>query len=86
MAELITNYRKLSGPQKAAVLMLGLDQESCGKLFGMLEMDEIKELSTSMSQLGGISSGLVEQLFLHFAEQISGSGSVTGSSPWDRCP
>jgi flagellar motor switch protein FliG len=32
-----------------------------------------------MSQLGGVSSDLVEQLFQHFADQISGSGSVTGS-------
>ncbi len=79
MAELMSDFRKLSGPQKAAVMMLGLDQESCGKLFSMLAMDEIKELSASMSQLGGVSSDLVEQLFLHFAEQISGSGSVTGS-------
>ncbi|MDP6516831.1 MAG: flagellar motor switch protein FliG, partial [Alphaproteobacteria bacterium] len=36
-------------------------------------------LSASMSQLGGVSSDLVEQLFQHFADQISGSGSVTGS-------
>jgi|TARA_B100000315_G_C14461811_1_gene534063 flagellar motor switch protein FliG len=79
MAELISDVRKLSGPQKAAVMMLGLDQESTSKLFGMLAMDEIKELSASMSQLGGVSSDLVEQLFQHFADQISGSGSVTGS-------
>jgi|TARA_Y100000031_G_C8159175_1_gene356071 flagellar motor switch protein FliG len=79
MAELISDVRKLSGPQKAAVMMLGLDQESTSKLFGMLAMDEIKDLSASMSQLGGVSSDLVEQLFQHFADQISGSGSVTGS-------
>ncbi len=39
MAEAIVDYRKLNGPQKAAVMMLGLDQESCGRLFGMLAMD-----------------------------------------------
>ncbi|MBL28039.1 MAG: flagellar motor switch protein FliG [Rhodospirillaceae bacterium] len=79
MARRVADYRTLSGPQKAGIIMLSLDQDRASKLFSMMEMDEIKELSSTMSQLGSISAEVIEQLFLEFVEEISGTGSLMGS-------
>lgn len=73
------DYRTLSGPQKAAILMLALGEEQSSRLFAMMDDEEIKELSQTMASLGTINSGLVERLFVEFADQISATGSLVGS-------
>ena len=73
------DYRSLTGPEKAAILMLSLGEEHATQVFTFLEEDEIKELSQTMANLGTISSTLVERLCVEFAEQISSSGSLVGS-------
>lgn len=73
------DYRTLSGPQKAAILMLALGEEQSSRLFAMMDDEEIKELSQTMAGLGTINSGLVERLFVEFADQISATGSLVGS-------
>lgn len=71
--------RSLSGPQKAAVLMLALGEEQCSRLFGMMHDDEIKEVSGAMAQLGVVQSDLVEKLCTEFAECIGGSSNLVGT-------
>ena len=71
--------RTMSGPQKAAVLMLALGEEQCGRLFIMMHEDEIKEVSGAMAQLGPIRSEVVERLCVEFADQIGGAGNLVGS-------
>ena len=73
------DYRSLSGPEKAAVLLLALGQEHAANLFVYMEEEEIKELSQTMANLGTISSTIVERLCVEFAEQISSSGSLVGT-------
>ena len=73
------DYRGLTGPEKAAILMLSLSEEHASKLFGLMGDDEIKELSQTMANLGTVSSSLVERLFVEFAEQISSTGSLVGT-------
>ena len=73
------DYRTLSGPEKAAVLLLALGQEHAASLFVYMEEEEIKELSQTMANLGTISSTIVERLCVEFAEQISSSGSLVGT-------
>ena len=41
--------RKLKGPEKAAVLMLSLGERYGGKIFSLLEDDELRAISTVMS-------------------------------------
>ncbi len=41
--------------------------------------DEIKELSQVMATVGGVSSNLVEKLFVEFAEQMSSTSGTVGS-------
>ena len=79
MARVKEDYRSLTGPQKAAMMMLSLGEEHSSKLFGMMGDDEIKELSQIMANLGTVSSNLVERLFIEFADQISSTGSLVGS-------
>lgn len=73
------DYRTLSGPEKAAVLMMAVGEENAARLFGMMEDEEIKELSQTMANLGTVSSSIVERLFVDFAEQISSTGSLVGN-------
>ena len=71
--------RGMNGPQKAAMMMLALNEDHSTKLFALMDDDEIKELSQVMSLLGSVQSDVVEALFLDFADQISATGSLVGS-------
>jgi flagellar motor switch protein FliG len=73
------DYRSLTGPEKAASLMLALGEEYAAKLFEYMEDDEIRELSQVMSALGSVGSSVVERLFVEFAEQLSMGGTLVGS-------
>ncbi|QCG88949.1 flagellar motor switch protein FliG [Azospirillum sp. TSH100] len=73
------DYRTLTGPEKAAIMMLALGEEHSSKLFAMMDDEEIKELSQVMANLGTVSANLIERLFVEFAEQMSSSGTVVGS-------
>ncbi len=73
------DYRGLSGPEKAAILMLALGEEHASRLFVFMDEEEIKELSQTMANLGTISANLVERLCVEFAEQLSSTGSLVGS-------
>ena len=79
MAQAKEDLRSLSGPQKAAIFMLAIDNERAGKLFEMMGDEEIRELSQSMSSLGTVDSSVIEGLFVEFADQLSSSGSLVGS-------
>ncbi len=73
------DYRSLTGPEKAASLMLALGEEYAAKLFEHMDDEEIKELSQVMASLGTVSSQLIERIFVEFAEQMSSTGSLVGS-------
>jgi len=73
------DYRSLTGPEKAAILMLSLGEEHAARLFELMDDDEIKEISQTMANLGTVSSNLVERLFVEFAEMFSSTGSLVGS-------
>ena len=79
MGRVKEEYRSLSGPEKASILMLALGEEHAERLFSMMDDEEIKEISQTMSNLGTISSNVVERLFVEFADQISSTGSLVGS-------
>ncbi len=75
----IDDYNILSGQQKAAILMLALDEERSASLFSMMDDEEIKELSVIMASLGKINSNVVEQLINEFNDKITSTGSLVGS-------
>ena len=71
--------RPLTGPERAAVLMLALGDQHGGKIWSMLDDDELREISTVMSSLGTIESESVEELLLEFVSKMSASGGLLGS-------
>jgi len=73
------DYRTISGPQKAAILMLALTEEQCARLFSMMHEDEIKDLSSAMTQLGVVRSELVERLCVDFVDHMGAAGNLVGS-------
>ncbi|HEV2549863.1 MAG TPA: flagellar motor switch protein FliG [Stellaceae bacterium] len=73
------DIRTLTGPEKAAILMLALGEDHTARLFSLMDDEEIKEISQTMANLGTVSSSIVERLFVEFAEQISATGSLVGT-------
>jgi flagellar motor switch protein FliG len=73
------DFRSLTGPEKAAMLMLALGEEHTSRLFALMDDEEIKEISQTMANLGTMSSTIVERLFVEFADHISATGSLVGT-------
>src|SRR5262245_18093644 len=71
--------RRLSGPQRAAILMLALGEQYGAKIWALLEDDEVRELSHAMSTLGVIEAASVEDLMLEFVSRMSSSGALMGN-------
>lgn len=71
--------QRLSGPQRAAVLMLALGEQYGAKVWALLEDDEVRELSHAMSTLGVIEAASVEDLMLEFVSRMSSSGALMGN-------
>jgi len=68
--------RQLSGRERAAVLMLALGEQYGGKIWSMLDDDELRELSVAMSAIGPIEAEIVENLLLEFVTRMSASGAL----------
>src|ERR1700731_4051433 len=73
------DIRSLSGAERAAIIMLSLGEEHSQKIWQMMDEEEIKEVSQVMSNLGSVSSSLIEKLLVDFVGQMSGTGSLMGS-------
>jgi flagellar motor switch protein FliG len=71
--------KELSGPEKAAILLLSLSDEHTATLLSYMDDEEIKELSQYMANLGTVNASQVEKLYMEFAEKISDTGSLVGT-------
>jgi flagellar motor switch protein FliG len=71
--------RKLTGPERAGVLMLALGEQYGSKIWTMLDDEELRELSVVMSTLGTIDAPAVEGLLLEFVSRMSASGALMGN-------
>ena len=74
----VEDAKKLTGPEKAAVILLSLGEEHT-RLWQSLDDEEIKEISQAMAGLGTVTAAVVEELLIEFVAGMSGSGSVMGS-------
>ena len=74
----ITDPGRLTGPEKAAVVLLALGEDHL-TIWQSLDDEEIKEVSQAMAGLGNVSSSVVEALLVEFVSNMSGSGSIMGS-------
>src|SRR6266702_1152378 len=71
--------KPLAGPKRAAILMLALGEQYGGKVWQLLDDDEVRELSVHMSTIGTIESSSVEGLLLEFVSRMSASGALMGN-------
>src|ERR1700752_3198142 len=69
----------LTGPKRAAILMLALGEKYGGKVWALLGDDEVRELSVHMSTLGTVEVETVEDLLLEFVSRMSASGALVGT-------
>src|SRR5271156_6478547 len=70
---------KIAGPKRAAMLMLALGEQYGGKIWQMLDDDEVRELSLVMSTLGTVEVDVVENMLLEFVSRMSASGALMGN-------
>lgn len=73
------DIKTLTGPEKAAIFMLSLTDDAAAAVWDQFDEDEIREVSVTMSNLGQVSSTLVETLLVEFAGKMSGTGTIVGS-------
>src|ERR1700756_1678595 len=71
--------KKITGPRRAAMLMLALGEQYGGKVWSQLDDDEVRELSLVMSTLGTVEAAVVADLLLEFVSRMSASGALMGT-------
>lgn len=61
---------KLTGPQKAAIILLALGEEASAQILKNLTTEEIKELGVQMSFIQGVKKEVSEELLEEFTSQF----------------
>ncbi len=74
----VVDSSRLSGPEKAAVVLLALGEDHTNT-WQALDEEEIKDISAAMAGLGTVSASVVEELLVEFVSGLSGSGAIMGS-------
>ena len=69
----------VAGPKRAAILMLALGEQYGGKIWSLLDDDEVRQLSLEMSTLGTVEVDTVEDMLLEFVSRMSASGALMGN-------
>lgn len=75
----IQNNSVLSGPERAAALLLALGEQHGQKIWQSLDDKELRILSSAMCKLGTLESSAVENLLLDFVSKLSSPSTLTGS-------
>src|SRR3982751_5331711 len=73
----VVDAARLTGPEKAAVVLLALGEDHAG-VWRQLDEEEIKVISQAMAGLGQVTAGVVEDLLVEFVSGMGG-GNITGS-------
>src|SRR3569623_306380 len=71
----VDDAKRLSGLEKAAVVLLALGEDH-NHMWETLDEDEIKEISQAMAGLGTVNAQVVEQLLNEFVSGMSGTGAI----------
>lgn len=74
-----SELKRFSGMQRAAALMLALGKNNGSLIWEQLSLEEVKELSTAMAQLGRVPAHVVEHLLVQFSGEVSTISSLHGS-------
>ena len=77
--EIAKRMDDLSGPEKAAVIMLALGHDHGATLWPLMDDEEIRDISMAMASLGKIDPEVIELLVVDFATQMTSTGTIVGS-------
>jgi flagellar motor switch protein FliG len=69
---------RYTGAERCAIVLMSLGEEA-KKLLGMLDEEEIKEISQAMASLGVVPPAVVDAIIVEFVQKLSGSGAILGS-------
>jgi flagellar motor switch protein FliG len=75
LAQSSVDAKRLSGPERAAILFVGPQQEQISKLMEHVNEDEIR----TMSRLGKVDPAIVEAVFSDFGDSAA-SGAIIGTN------
>lgn len=67
------------GIEKAAIMLLSMNEDMASKVISLLSVDEIRELSAVMVNLGNVRAEVVENTFKEFVGEMSSTGSLIGT-------
>lgn len=70
---------RLSGPQRAAALMILLGEEHGGPVWSQFSDDEIRTICTAISELGSVRADTMAALIADFAGELGAVSGVQGS-------
>ena len=70
---------KLTGAEKAAIILLSLGEEHGAQVWRMFDDEEVREVSQVMANLGTVSASVVERLLVEFVSQMSTTGTLLGT-------
>ncbi len=62
---------KLSGAQKAALVLLSMPEETSLKILSMMNEEEIRQISFNMADLGWVSTEIVKEVADQFNDEVS---------------
>ncbi len=75
----VTTVAEMTGPQRAAVILLVLGEDHGRAIWQEFDDDEIRIITRAMAELGTVDADEVERLMLDFVGKLSSAGAVTGS-------
>ncbi len=73
-----TKTARLTSQQKAAVLVLALNEEQAAALLGRMHEDEVRDLSAAMASLGTVPAASSEEVCREFADALGQAGHLSG--------
>lgn len=74
--ESVITIEKLSGRQKAAILMVALGRKAAASVFKQMNPREVEEVTLEIAELGNIPNDLIEQVLAEFYENTLGKRKV----------
>ncbi len=75
----ITDPGQLTGAERAAVVMLSIGEENGKLLWESFDDDELRDITLAITNLGAVTSEIVEGVLYDFVSSLSATGSITGS-------
>ena len=78
-AKTVTDAHQLTGAERTAVVMLALGEENGKPLWEAFDEDELREITLAITNLGSVTSDVVEELLYDFVTRLSSTGSIVGS-------